>query len=131
MSILWHAADHAGDPPSPPAEPDVLGDYGAAVTCASAVILLFAIATIDKLTGSELRLQLLYLIPVGIVTWSAGRAWGMAMSCLAIGVWFATNRDYVESVSHHWEAAVSLATLLVFVVLLARLHGRNGSWWKP
>jgi hypothetical protein len=131
VSILWHAADHAGDPPSQPEESDVFGDYGAAVTCASAVILLFAIATIDKLTGAELRLQLLYLIPVGIVTWSAGRAWGMAMSCLAIGVWFATNLVYVESVSHYWEAAVSLATLLVFAALLARLRSRSGNWGKP
>jgi hypothetical protein len=80
MREIEHAAP-------PPAASDLFGEYGAGVTCASAVILLAAIASIDKLTGFDLRLSILYLLPVAIVTWAAGRAWGFAMSAAAIATW--------------------------------------------
>src|SRR5258706_11958551 len=76
----------------PGAGSDIFGEYGAAVTCASAVILMLAISTIDKLTGYELRLLILYLIPVALVTWSAGRTWGFAMAAVAIVAWLVTFR---------------------------------------
>ena len=82
MSI-GHAAQHEVEHPvehqvedGPQVGSDIFGEYGAGVTCASAVILILAIAAIDKLTGVELRLQMLYLIPVSMVTWAAGRSWG-------------------------------------------------------
>src|SRR5712671_5670264 len=104
---------------------DVFGQYGAAVTCASAVILMLAIATIDKLTGHELRLLILYLIPVALVTWSAGRMWGLAMAAIAVVAWMVTFRatqPATDSLHFYWDGAVSLATLTVFAILIDRLH---------
>jgi hypothetical protein len=109
----------------PPAASDLFGEYGVGVTCASAVILLAAIASIDKLTGFDLRLSILYLLPVAIVTWAAGRAWGFAMSAAAIGTWLAlfwTSNHYASRMYFYWDGMVSLLTLLIFVVLLARLR---------
>jgi hypothetical protein len=109
----------------PPAGSDVFGQYGVAVTCASAVILMLAISTIDKLMGHELRLLILYLIPVALVTWSAGRVWGLVMAVVAIVAWvaaFRASQPFSDSLHFYWEGAVSLATLVVFVVLIDRLR---------
>jgi hypothetical protein len=104
---------------------DPFGEYGTAVTCGAAAILMLAIAAIDKLTGSELRLQILYLIPVAMLTWSAGRNWGLIGSAVAIGLWvgmFRFTHVYSTSFYFYWDAAVSFGTLAVFVCLLDRLR---------
>jgi hypothetical protein len=119
------ASEHPAHSTLPPAGSDVFGQYGVAVTCASAVILVLAISTIDKLTGHELRLHILYLIPVALVTWSAGRIWGLAMAVLAIVAWMVTfraNQPLTDNLHFYWEGAVALATLVVFAVLIDRLH---------
>ncbi len=109
----------------PAARKDPFGEYGAAVSCASALILLLVIASIDKLTGFELRLSILYLIPVAIVTWAAGRGWGLAMSAASVATWLAlfwTSHHYSSRMYFYWDGAVSLATLVVFTLLLAQLR---------
>jgi PAS domain-containing protein len=108
-----------------PAASDLFGEYGIGVTCASAVILLVAIASIDKLTGFDLRLSILYLLPVAIVTWAAGRAWGFAASAAALATWlvlFWTSNPYASRTSFYWDGMVSLIALILFVILLARLR---------
>ena len=60
-----------------PAEADFFGDYSPAVTFAAGVILVLAIGVIDKLTGYDLHLGVLYLLPITMVTWSAGLRWGL------------------------------------------------------
>ena len=111
--------------PLPAGRADPFGEYGAAVSCASALILLLAIASIDKLTGFDLRLSILYLLPVAIVTWSAGRGWGLAMSAASVAIWLAlfwSSHHYGSRMHFYWDGAVSLATLVVFTLLLARLR---------
>jgi len=132
MGTLGHAVDPAADgqlearPQSQPeAGSDLFGQYGVGVTCASAVLLLLAIATIDRLTGAALHVHMLYIIPVGIVTWAAGRTWGLVTSVAAMGISVATffsQRLYSEDYLYYWEAAIGLATLAVVVVVLHRLH---------
>src|SRR5712691_8061085 len=114
-----------GQAAPPPAAADLFGEYGVGVTCASAVILLAAIASIDKLTGFDLRLSILYLLPVAIVTWSAGRRWGLAMSAASVAIWLAlfwSSHPYSTRIYFYWDGAVSLTTLIVFTLLLARLR---------
>src|ERR1700694_3178528 len=126
MSMIGHAVEHvAEEAPQRKAASDIFGEYGAGITCASAVMLFLAIATIDKLTGTELRLQILYLIPVSMVTWTAGRAWGLAFSVAAMAAWvmmFGAIHSYSTNFYFYWDAAVSLGTLVVFVLLLSRLR---------
>jgi tellurite resistance protein TehA-like permease len=104
---------------------EVFGQYGAAVSGASAVLLLFAILTIERLTGSEIRLQILYLVPVAVMTWSVGRAWGFALAVVAVGATFATyhaNHVYPGDLLYYCEAGVTLATLSLFVLMISRLR---------
>jgi len=104
---------------------EVFGQYGPAVSGASAVLLLFTIVTIERLTGSEIRLEILYLIPVAVMTWSAGRTWGFVLAVAAVAAAFVTyhaNHVYPGDLLYYCEAGVSLATLAAFVLLISRLR---------
>lgn len=73
----------------------------------------------------DLRLAPLHLIPIAIVTSVAGRGWGMLLSVIALAVWTVTFRNshhYASDAYHYWDGAVTLATFLVIVVVLARLR---------
>ena len=104
---------------------DFLGDYSPAVTCASAVILVLAISVIDKLTGYDLRLGILHLIPVALVTWSAGRIWGLGISFAAVALWvlvFRGEDHYANSLYFYWDAVELLIICVTVSLLLARLR---------
>ena len=104
---------------------DLTGSLGVGVTVAGCVILMLAIAVIDKLTGYGLRLRILHLIPVVIVTWAAGRNWGMLISTAAIAIWVASFRSgpgTPGSMLVYWDGAVALAVYFLVVILLARLR---------
>ena len=99
--------------------------FGPGIACAVAAILLLAIAAIDKLTGWELRLQFLYLIPVGLVAWSAGRRWGFVAAAAAVGLWLASFHNahaYSSGFFLYADAAIALAVLSAFAALIDRLR---------
>src|SRR5690348_5619261 len=66
-----------------PAATEVFGEYSPAVTCAAGVILVLAIAVIDRLTGYDLHLGILYLVPITMVTWACGGKWGLGIGVVA------------------------------------------------
>ena len=109
----------------PHADSDLFGQYEPGVTCASAVILMLAISVIDKLTGFDLRIGVLQLIPVAVMTWAAGRGWGIVLGVAAVAIWLAIfqgSHTYADNFHFYWEAAVLLATLVVFALLLGHLR---------
>src|SRR5262245_7184221 len=87
--------------------------------------LVAAITAADYLTGYEIRLAILHLIPIALVTWLAGRGWGLAMSASAALGWclaFQSSHYYSHEIYFYWEAAALVVTFVVVVVLLARLR---------
>jgi len=109
----------------PEAGEDLFGRYGFAVTLACAGVLMCGIASIDKLTGYDLQLGILHLIPIAIATWAGGWGWGMAFSVAAITGWLTIFRGahhYASNVYYYWDAAVLFGTFVLFVALMARLH---------
>lgn len=101
------------------------GDYGPAVTCASALILVVAISLIDKLTGYDLQIGILHVVPAAMVTWALGRTAGVAFAVLAVALWMAMFRGAMASRAHlyfYWDAAVLAGTLLAFVLIIGRLR---------
>jgi PAS domain-containing protein len=109
----------------PQAGEDLFGRYGCAVTLACAAVLMCGIAAIDKLTGYDLQLGILHLIPIAIATWAGGRAWGLAFSVVAIVLWLAIFRaahHYGTDLYYYWDAVVLFGTFVLFTVLMARLH---------
>jgi hypothetical protein len=111
--------------PPAPAAADFFGDSSPSVACAACVILVLAIAVIDKLTGYDLHLGVLYLVPITMITWSAGRTWGLALSAATVLLWlgiFSGQHPYANSFYFYWDAAVLFITLVVVVLLVARLR---------
>jgi diguanylate cyclase (GGDEF)-like protein len=96
-----------------------------AVVSFSVVMLVLLVAG-DYAIGTELSLAPLYLIPVMLITWKTSATTGVAVSMLASGLWVAvilqaegtTTAAYVP-----WEAAIRLATTVLFVALLSSLKG--------
>jgi hypothetical protein len=112
-------------PPAPAASDFFGGEYSPAVTCAAGVILVLAVAVIDKLTGYDLHLGILYLVPIAMVTWSAGRNLGIGLSVVAVAIWIAMFRGahhYSDNLYFYWDATTLLLTFLVVVLLIAKLR---------
>ena len=94
-----------------------------AALAASAVVL--AIAAADYASGYELRLAVLYLLPIGVVAWAAGRGWAAAVSLLAAAIWlltFHSGHAYSSRFYYYWEAFMMIVSFLVVVDLVARLR---------
>ncbi|MFN2644453.1 MAG: hypothetical protein ABR570_05645 [Burkholderiales bacterium] len=110
-------------PAPPPA--DFFGDSSPAVACAACLILVLAIAIIDKLTTYELHLGVLYLVPIAMVTWTAGRNWGLGLSVGTALLWLSIFGGMPQSAASWYsyrEGAVLLAAFLIVVLLVARLR---------
>ncbi len=101
----------------------VLNDPRRAVAAALGLVGLIALA--DYATGYEIRLAVLYLLPVFIASWGAGRIAGALIAALATLSWmviFQSSHPYSHDFYYYWEAAVLLGTLTVFALILARLR---------
>jgi len=90
-----------------------------------ALVLVALIGAADYVTGFEVRLAILYILPVGLATWTCGRRCGLLVAILGSIVWavsFASRLAYSHVVYFVWDCAVMAATLLLFAELLARLR---------
>ena len=106
----------------PRAGAEIFGENDKIIACTSAVILTLVISVIDKLTGFDLHLGVLQLVPIAIVTWNAGRVWGIALGMAAIVIWLAVFQAYATSAAYYWDAAILLGMFVAFVELLTRLR---------
>jgi len=91
---------------------------------AFSVALLALLLLGDYAIGRELSLAPLYLIPVMLITWKTSATTGVAVSMLASGMWAAvTLHENGTDLAAYvlWEAAIRLATTVLFVALLSSL----------
>ena len=91
---------------------------------AVAAALAVAIATVDYLTDYELRFGVLYLPPVFLATWGAGRGPGLAIALAAAAIWIDTlfmKHPYEAAFVHFWEGGLHLAMYIAFILVIARL----------
>jgi hypothetical protein len=124
MVELRQPAPAASESPAPEGA-DLFGEYGPAVTCASAAILVLAISVIDRLTGYDLQVSILQLVPIAMVTWAAGRSWGLVISIGAVALWFLVFRGehhYAMPMYFYWDGAVLFITLTTVALLVAHLR---------
>ncbi len=82
------------------------------------------VAGADLVTGWSLSLLPLYLVPVGIATWHLGRWAGVLTSCAIAPICVAIDlAGPFGAAASIWNAAMGLAVVLSFVVLIERLRG--------
>ena len=91
--------------------------------------LITAIGWVDYLTGLELSVSLLYLIPIAIGTWVAGRSMGNVVALASAGVWlgadFLARHTYGHWLVPVWNTLTLAISFLVVAALLAALREAN------
>ncbi|MBN1771369.1 MAG: GGDEF domain-containing protein [Deltaproteobacteria bacterium] len=96
-----------------------------AATVAVGVALVAAIGWLDHATGPEVGLSLVYLVPVTVVGWLAGRRAGLLLALGAAAAWFAADvaqhaEGYVPVAG--WNAFTRLAIYAAIGLLAARVR---------
>jgi hypothetical protein len=90
-----------------------------------ALAMVALVATLDYATGYELRLAILYLVPIALATWMGGTRAGVLIVALSSVCWLASfhsTHPYTGEIFFYWEGVVMLAVHITFVLLLARLR---------
>jgi diguanylate cyclase (GGDEF)-like protein len=81
---------------------------------------------VDLATGPELTPVLLYVAPVALVAWYAGRAPGALIACAAGLAWLladaVSHGEYAHAAVPYWNGALQLVALLVVSEAVARLR---------
>jgi len=84
---------------------------------------------VDYQTGLELSVSLLYLIPIAIGTWVAGRSMGNLVALAGAGVWLGADLLARHTYGHWffpvWNTLTLAISFLVVVALLASLRETN------
>jgi diguanylate cyclase (GGDEF)-like protein len=83
------------------------------------------IGIIDFLTGYELAFSVFYVLPISLVTWLAGRRFGLLASLTSAVVWFsadiATGHSYSNSFIPIWNTLIRCAFFVIITLLLCAL----------
>lgn len=98
---------------------------GAGRWVALALLLTALIGVLDYLSGYELRLGSLYLLPIMLATWSAGHHAGLSIAAAAGLCWllsFSSSHGYARPELFYWDGLVMVVVFIVFVILLTRLR---------
>lgn len=92
---------------------------------ATALLLTAVVGTIDFLTGAEIGVGILYLVPIGYVAWFCGRGTGYFMS--VVGIVTAVLSDALAGKIYRslpveiWNSLVRLGFFIIVTYLLSRL----------
>ena len=90
------------------------------------VITLLAVAAIDYFTRFKLNLSVLYVLPILMLTWAAGRLFGTTLSVIVCTTWsvidVAAGRYLENPKLLYWEWGASLLGFLVLVQGLTSLR---------
>ena len=88
------------------------------------IALAAGIAAFDYATEYRLRVGVLYLPPIFLATWAAGRTAGLAIGGASAALWLATlfgKQPYLGTLHHLWEGTLHLVMYAAFVFAIARL----------
>jgi len=91
----------------------------------AALLLVVAVGLLDWVTGTEISLSVLYLVPVGFASWLLGRGQARLFAFLSAVTWFAADLSghvYSSSSIPFWNAIVRLSFFLIVAELLTALR---------
>jgi C4-dicarboxylate-specific signal transduction histidine kinase len=96
-----------------------------AVNVLACLALVGAIALADYATGYDIRLAILYLVPITIATWRLGRTAGILVAATASASWlvaFESLHRYEHPFYFYWEGVIIAVTFVIVVILLSSLR---------
>jgi hypothetical protein len=91
---------------------------GAAQGFVIALLLAVCVAALDYVTGYEVRLAILYLLPIALSTWTGGPKSGMVIVAAASLCWVVTFRSthaYSQEIFFYWEGLVMFAVYILYI----------------
>ena len=93
------------------------------------------VAVLDYLTGPDVTLAPLYLMPIGLVTWNLGRRWGATSVVVAsiAGILpdvLANQSLGMSDPTPYWDALIRFSVFLAFAVLLDTLKEIIDFQWE-
>jgi len=91
------------------------------------ILLVLLVGAVDYLTGFEVNLSILYLIPIAILAWYANLGiavvFAIISACEGFLADFWSGHLYSNPLIPYWNALVWLGVFILFVLLLHRLQG--------
>jgi diguanylate cyclase (GGDEF)-like protein len=88
-------------------------------------ILVAVVGLFDFITGNEVNVTILYLIPICIVTWYIGEIPGIVVADISAGAYLASDlinkKGHTYGIVDVWNAIMFLAFFTVVVLILSRL----------
>ena len=91
------------------------------------LLLVLPIGVINYLIGVEISFSILYLVPVSLVSWCAGRREGLMISMVSAVAWFLADleagRIYSHPIIHYWNMSVMFGFFFVVSFILSGLRG--------
>jgi two-component system cell cycle sensor histidine kinase/response regulator CckA len=96
---------------------------------ATSIVLVILIGLLDYATGVDISVAILYLIPISLITWYAGKSWGMIMAVFSALCWLTADLLWHSVYSHplipYWNALVRLLIFLYTAGILSALKRLN------
>jgi PAS domain S-box-containing protein len=89
-------------------------------------LIVILIGLVDSSIGPEISTSIFYLVPVGLVTWYAGPAYGLVLSFLGAVVWATADVQagavYSSTVIQVWNSLVRFGFFATCSLLLNKVH---------
>ena len=99
------------------------------VILVGSILAVLALGVVDYLTGPDISFSILYLLPISVSAWRAGRPAGFVVGTLAGLMWagadvLSRSEPYAHALIPVWNSSARLATFFLVVVLVSELHER-------
>jgi diguanylate cyclase (GGDEF)-like protein len=95
---------------------------------AGAVLITVLLGLFDLLTGNEIHLLLLYLVPIFIASWFVSREVGVYLAFFASLIWFAADalggRSYSSTWITYWNLLMRTSVFVLFAITQAELRAK-------
>jgi signal transduction histidine kinase len=105
-----------------------IGQWPRSLVLALCGLLILGTGLVDYVTGMEVSVTVIYLLPVALGTWVLSRRTGLLLAVASVLVWLIVEHIQAVSYSHpliqYWNA-LTLLIFFVVVVLLVSVLGRS------
>lgn len=102
-----------------------LEEQSKAVLLFMGILLISIIGIVDYLTGNEIALSVLYVLPISLVGWFTDRKFGLLASLASAAVWLIADTANRLAYSHPfipvWNTLIRYAFFVIITLLLTRL----------
>jgi hypothetical protein len=99
---------------------------------AGAIAMVLVIGTIDYITGAQVSIAPLYLVPIAVATWFVSLRAGLLLSGLSAVVrlqdlWLTTHH-FSHPLIPYWNGVVEMGFFVVVAYILSRLRSTTERW---